>query len=143
MHYPDPTNQDALPESVKVTDAGEQVLLRAAVTEGYQIYECKASTSAPGGFAWQFQAPFAFLKADDGANVLHSTGPVWLYTQDGSEIMAKIGQFTNPDGSVVLPVSPQTPVLFHGYASMSQFIWETLASSARLIKSSACILEKE
>jgi Protein of unknown function (DUF3455) len=101
LHYPDPTNQDALPASVKVTGKDEKVLLRASVTKGYQIYECKASTTTPGTFAWQFQAPFAFLKADNGTNVIHSTGPTWLYTQDGSEIMAKVGQFTNPDGSVV------------------------------------------
>ncbi len=101
ISYPDPTNQDALPDSVKVTTAGDTVLLRAVVIKGYQIYQCKASTTASSGFAWQFQAPFAYLKADDGTNVIHSTGPTWLYTQDGSEIMAKVGQFTNADGSVV------------------------------------------
>lgn len=101
LHYPDPTNQDALPASVKVTTKGEKVLLRASVTKGYQIYECKASTTAPGSFAWQFQAPFAFLKADNGTNVIHSTGPTWLYTEDGSAIMAKVGQFTQPDGTIV------------------------------------------
>jgi len=101
IHYPDPTDQSKLPPSVKVTTPGETVLLRAVVTEGYQIYQCKASTTVAGGFAWQFQAPFAFLKADDGSKVIHSTGPNWLYTQDGSAIIAKVGQFTNPDGSVV------------------------------------------
>src|SRR6516162_4062643 len=66
LTYPDPTNQSALPDSVKVTGSGETVLLRAAVTEGHQIYECQASTTDPSGFAWKLQAPFAFLKADDG-----------------------------------------------------------------------------
>lgn len=99
--YPDPTNQGTLPANVKVTGNGETVLLHASVTEGYQIYECKASTTDPSGFAWQIQAPFAFLKANDGTNVIHSTGPTWLYTKDGSEIRAKVGQFTNPNGSIV------------------------------------------
>jgi hypothetical protein len=99
--YPDPTNQSALPASVKVTDKGETVLLRAPVTEGYQIYECQASSTAKSGFAWTLQAPFAFLKADAGTNVIHSTGPAWLYTQDGSEIIAALGKFTSAKGSVV------------------------------------------
>lgn len=99
--YPDPTNQSSLPASVKVTDKGETVLLRTSVTEGYQIYECQASSTAASGFAWTLQAPFAFLKADAGTNVIHSTGPAWLYTQDGSEIIAALGKFTNTKGSVV------------------------------------------
>jgi len=86
---------------VKVTGSGETVLLRAAVTEGNQIYECQASTTDPSGFAWKFQAPFAFLKADNGTNVIHSTGPVWLNTEDGSIIQAKVGQYTDPSGTVV------------------------------------------
>ena len=99
--YPDPNNQSALPASVKVTGAQETVLLRTAVVEGYQIYECQASTINASGFAWTLQAPFAVLKADQGTNVIHSTGPVWLYTQDGSEVRAAVGNFTTADGSVV------------------------------------------
>lgn len=99
--YPDPTNQDALPDSVKVTGNDEKVLLRAVVTQGSQIYECQASKSDPSGFAWTFQAPFAIAEADDGSNVIHSTGPTWLYTLDQSQIKAKVGQFTRPDGTVV------------------------------------------
>jgi uncharacterized protein DUF3455 len=109
VHYPDPTDQSKLPPSVKVTTPGETVLLRAVVTEGSQIYQCKASTTVASGFAWQFQAPFAFLKADDGSKVIHSTGPTWLYTQDGSAIIAKVGQFTNPDGSVVAASATPNP----------------------------------
>jgi hypothetical protein len=101
LNYPDPTNQSALPDSVKVTDQGETVLIRASVTEGYQIYECQASKTDASGFAWKFQAPFALLKADNAANVVHSTDPTWLYTQDGSEVEAGLGQFTKPDGTVV------------------------------------------
>jgi hypothetical protein len=97
----DPANQDALPDSVKVTGQGEKVLLDVHTTEGYQIYECQASTTDPSGFAWTFQAPFAILSADDGTNVIHSTGPLWLYTQDGSKVEGKVGQFTAPDGKVV------------------------------------------
>jgi hypothetical protein len=99
--YPDPTNQNALPESVKVTGAGETVLLRASVVQGYQMYECQVSTADASGFAWKLQAPFAVLKADQGTNVLHSTGPSWLYTQDGSEVRAAVGKFTTAKGSVV------------------------------------------
>jgi hypothetical protein len=101
MNYPDPTNQNALPESVKVTGQGETVQLRASVVQGYQIYECQTSTTDPSGFAWKLQAPFAVLKADQGTNVLHATGPSWLYTLDGSEIQAAVGKFTTAKGNVV------------------------------------------
>src|SRR5437764_10662286 len=85
FHYPDPSNQKALPDSVKVTAHSETVLLRASVKEGDQIYECQANATDPSGFAWKLQAPFAILNADNGTNVIHSTDPSWLYTQDGSE----------------------------------------------------------
>lgn len=100
-HRSDPADQSALPDSVKVTGQGEKVLLDAYVTKGYQIYECQTSTTDPSGFAWTFQAPFAILEANDGTDVVHSTGPTWLYTQDGSKIEGKVGQFTTPDGKVV------------------------------------------
>lgn len=100
-NYPDPTNQSALPASVKVTGQGETVLLRASVVQGYQMYECQASTTDASGFAWKLQAPFAVLKADQGTNVLHATGPSWLYTLDGSEIQAAVGKFTTAKGNVV------------------------------------------
>ena len=99
--YPDPTNQDALPDSVKVMGNDKKVLLRAVVTQGSQIYECQASKTSPSGFAWTLQAPFALLTADDGTNIIHSTGPSWLYTLDQSQIKATVGQFTQPDGTVV------------------------------------------
>lgn len=101
FNYPDPTNQDAVPAVVRAGGNGETVLLRTSVTEGRQIYECQASTTDPSGFAWKLQAPFAFLKADNGTNVIHSTDPTWLYAEDGSEVKAKVGQFTNPDGTIV------------------------------------------
>jgi hypothetical protein len=101
FRYPDPSDQSNLPDSVKVTSQDETVLLRVSVREGEQIYECQASTTDPDGFAWKFQAPFALLKADNGTNVIHSTDPTWLYTQDGSEVKGKIGQYTRPDGTVV------------------------------------------
>lgn len=104
--YPDPTNQSSLPASVKVTRAGDTVLLQTAVAEGYQIYECQASTTSPGGFAWKLQAPFAILKANAGSNVIHSTGPTWLYTQDGSEIRAAVGKFTSAKGVVAASTTP-------------------------------------
>lgn len=99
--YPDPTKQDALPDSVKVTGNGETVLLRASVTEGYQIYGCQSSTTDPSGFAWKLQTPFAILKADNGTSVMHSVGPSWLYAEDGSLIEGNVGQFTSPDGTAV------------------------------------------
>src|SRR5579859_1013250 len=46
-HYPDPSNQTNLPDSVKVTAQGETVLLRASVQQGSQIYECQASKTDP------------------------------------------------------------------------------------------------
>jgi Protein of unknown function (DUF3455) len=101
FRYPDPSDQSNLPDSVKVTGHDETVLLRASVREGDQIYECQASTTDPSGYAWKFQAPFALLNADNGTNVIHSTDPTWLYTEDGSEVKGKIGQYTNPDGTVV------------------------------------------
>ena len=99
--FPDPSKQDSLPDSVKVTTNGEKVLLRASVTEGSQIYECQASASDPNSFAWKLQAPFALLRADNGTNVVHSTDPTWLFTRDGSEVKGKVGQYTSPDGTIV------------------------------------------
>jgi hypothetical protein len=99
--YPDPTNQSALPASVKVTGTGETVRLSASVSKGYQIYECQVSKTASSGFAWILEAPFAFLKADNGTNVIHSTGPTWLYTLDGSIIQGAVGKFTSANGSVI------------------------------------------
>jgi hypothetical protein len=99
--YPDPTNQDKLPESVKVKGEGLTVLLSAPVVQGSQIYECQASTTDASGFAWKVQAPFAFLKASDGRNVIHSTGPAWLYTLDGSIVLAAVGKFTDSTGATV------------------------------------------
>jgi hypothetical protein len=99
--YPDPTNQDKLPESVKVKGDGLTVLLSAPVVQGSQIYECQASTTDASGFAWKVQAPFAFLKASDGRNVIHSTGPAWLYTLDGSIVLAAVGKFTDSTGATV------------------------------------------
>lgn len=101
LHYPDPSDQSKLPDSVKVTGEGETVLLRATVSEGRQIYDCQTSTTDPSGYAWKFQAPFALLKADDGTNVIHSTDPTWLYTQDGSEVEGHVGQYSNPDGTII------------------------------------------
>ena len=107
FHYPDPSDQRALPDSVKVTDNHELVLLRVSVKEGNQIYECQASPTDPSGYAWKLQAPFALLKADNGTNVIHSTDPTWLYTEDGSEVEGQIGQFTRPDGTVVPATATQ------------------------------------
>jgi Protein of unknown function (DUF3455) len=110
-NYPDPTDQSALPESVRVTAKGETVLLRAAVVEGYQIYECQPSTTDSSGFAWKLQAPFAFLKTDANTNILHSTGPSWLYTQDGSEIRAALGKFTANGKVVPASATPDTTTI--------------------------------
>lgn len=99
QHYPNPSDQSGLPDAVKVTNQGDTVLLSASVTQGYQIYECQASTTDPSGYAWKLQAPFALLKAPDGTNVIHSTDPTWLYTDDGSEVKAQVGQYTKPDGT--------------------------------------------
>src|SRR5262249_36201698 len=79
----------------------ETVLLRGSVTEGYQIYECQASMTDKSGYAWKLQAPFAALKTDEGTNIIHSTGPTWLYTLDSSEVRAALGKFTNSSGNVV------------------------------------------
>jgi hypothetical protein len=107
FRYPDPSDQSNLPDSVKATGQDETVLLRVSVREGDQIYECQASTTDPSGYAWNLQAPFALLNADNGTNVIHSTDPTWLYTQDGSEVKGKIGQYASPDGTVV--ASTATP----------------------------------
>ncbi|HEY4385829.1 MAG TPA: DUF3455 domain-containing protein, partial [Ktedonobacteraceae bacterium] len=98
--YPDPNNQNALPASVKVTGSGKTVLLRASVVQGYQVYECQANPTKKNSFAWALQSPLAILKTDQGTNVIHSAGPSWLYTQDGSMIVGAIGNFTSSNGKV-------------------------------------------
>jgi hypothetical protein len=97
--YPNPTDQSGLPASVRVTTTGETVRLSASVSQGTQIYECQTSTTTAGSFTWNLQAPFAFLKATNGTNVIHSTGPTWLYTLDESIIEGAVGTFTSANGS--------------------------------------------
>ncbi|HTK07634.1 MAG TPA: DUF3455 domain-containing protein [Ktedonobacteraceae bacterium] len=99
--YPDPSNQKALPASVKVTGSGETVLLRASVVQGYQVYECQPSPTNKNSFAWALQSPLTILKTDQGTNIIHSAGPSWLYTQDGSMIVGAIGNFTSSNHKVV------------------------------------------
>jgi Protein of unknown function (DUF3455) len=98
--YPDPNDQSTLPSSVKVTN-GDTVLLRAIVTQGYQVYECQASSTSASGFAWTLQSPLAILKADQGTNVIHSAGPSWLYTQDGSMVTGAVAASATQDVSAV------------------------------------------
>jgi len=97
-----PEKQVGVPDIVKVT-GNKKVVYAAPVTDGIQIWECVAvaKTVNPSGFDWKNQAPFAFLKGDDGTNVIHSTDPTWLYTLDGSEVKAKVSKSTGKDGKQV------------------------------------------
>ena len=69
--------------------ANETPFLEASGT-GVQIYECLASTEAPGTFAWTFQAPEAVL-TDRGGHVIgrHYAGPTWE-ARDGSRVLGQL-----------------------------------------------------
>jgi hypothetical protein len=105
-NYPDPMDQSALPAAVRVNtdsngdgDTDESVLVSASVDEGYQVYECQTSSTSSTGYAWTLQAPYTILRTSNGNVILHSTGPSWFYTPDGSMVVGATGTYTDANGN--------------------------------------------
>ncbi len=68
----------------------DEALAATLSAKGVQIYECRASTKAPGGHAWVFIAPEADLFDADGSQIgLHGAGPFWQAV-DGSRIVGHV-----------------------------------------------------
>jgi hypothetical protein len=68
-----------VPEAVKVPDGNRKIAVMPA--RGVQTYQC-------AGGVWTFVQPDAILKDHGRAEVLHSKGPVWTSTRDGSSVTA-------------------------------------------------------
>jgi hypothetical protein len=65
-------------------------LLESVAARGFQIYECRADSAAPGGAKWVFVAPDAELFDSRGARVgKHYAGPHWEAI-DGSKVVAEV-----------------------------------------------------
>ena len=68
-----------VPEVIKVPAGNKKVATMPA--RGVQTYQCAAG-------AWTFLQPDAILRYHGRAEVLHSKGPVWTSTRDGSSVTA-------------------------------------------------------
>jgi uncharacterized protein DUF3455 len=73
------THRDSVPEAIKVPDGNKRTAVMPA--EGVQTYQCTTG-------AWVFLQPDAILRNRGRAEVLHSKGPVWTSTRDGSSVTA-------------------------------------------------------
>ena len=67
-----------IPSEIRVPKASRLVFRG----EGYQIYRCNSQGS------WEFQAPLATLRDEDGQVVEHFVGPTWQ-ADDGSSVVGK------------------------------------------------------
>lgn len=78
----------AVPEALK-PGAAESLAI-VAPAKGVQIYECRASKNAPGGYEWAFVAPEADLMDANGRKIgRHYAGPVWE-SADGSKVQGAV-----------------------------------------------------
>lgn len=68
-----------VPEAIKVPAGNKKIAAMPA--RGVQTYQCTAG-------AWTFLQPDAILVNRGRAEVLHSKGPVWTSTRDGSSVTA-------------------------------------------------------
>jgi hypothetical protein len=73
------THGHDVPKAVKVPDGNKKVAVMPA--RGVQTYQCTNG-------AWVFLQPDAILRNRGQAEVLHSKGPVWTSTRDGSSVTA-------------------------------------------------------
>jgi Protein of unknown function (DUF3455) len=68
-----------VPEPIRVPAGNERIAVMPA--RGVQTYQCTDG-------AWTFLQPDAILRHQGRAEVLHSRGPVWTSTKDGSSVTA-------------------------------------------------------
>jgi hypothetical protein len=68
-----------VPDVIKVPAGNKKIAVMSA--RGVQTYQCVNG-------AWTFLQPDAILRDHGRAEVLHSKGPVWTSTRDGSSVTA-------------------------------------------------------
>ena len=71
--------QVQIPDAVKVPSDGK--LAASFEGHGVQIYQCTSN-------AWTLSQPAAIISDNGSPVALHSKGPVWISTIDGSEVSA-------------------------------------------------------
>jgi Protein of unknown function (DUF3455) len=85
-HQPAPTSsKTAAPQQVQIPDAVKvpsgNKLVGSFVGGGVQIYQCANNS-------WTLLEPAAIISDNGNPIALHSKGPVWISTIDGSEVSA-------------------------------------------------------
>jgi Protein of unknown function (DUF3455) len=85
-HQPEPTsNRTAAPQQARIPDAVKvpsgNKLAGSFEGRGVQIYQCANN-------AWTLLQPAAIISDDGNPIALHSKGPRWISTLDGSEVIA-------------------------------------------------------
>ena len=86
-HQPEPTSSSktTVPQQVQIPDAVKvpsgNKLAHSFEGRGVQIYQC-------AGNSWTLLQPAAIISDNGKPIALHSKGPVWISTVDGSEVSA-------------------------------------------------------
>lgn len=95
------TSAIEVPESLK--PGGYESLAFIAPAKGVQIYQCRASKNAAGGYAWAFVAPEADLMDANGKKIgRHYAGPVWE-AADGSKVQGALQARADAPASNAIP----------------------------------------
>jgi hypothetical protein len=96
----EPPPAPTVPDAIRVPDANDKVLLRAAAS-GVQIYTCSESAGTTS-YGWTLTAPDAML-FDDHMKMIghHFAGPSWELT-DGSKIEGMaVQKAASPDSTAI------------------------------------------
>ncbi|HET9139000.1 DUF3455 domain-containing protein [Actinophytocola sp.] len=80
-----------VPEVIRVPAGNRPLAVMPA--RGVQTYQCTAG-------AWTFLQPDAILRHRGQATVLHTRGPVWTSTRDGSSVTAAAQASSPVDGAI-------------------------------------------
>jgi hypothetical protein len=87
----------------KLKPGADESLARIAPAKGVQIYECRASKNAAGGYEWAFVAPEADLMDANGRTIgRHYAGPVWE-AADGSKVQGALQARADAPASNAIP----------------------------------------
>jgi hypothetical protein len=88
-----------VPDVIKLPDGNRLAFYLDA--EGVQIYECRASATAPSGFAWSLLAPDADLFKPNGRPAgTHYAGPTWEYLDGSTVVAARVSSYVDDPASI-------------------------------------------
>jgi len=88
---PESVSTGRVPEEIRVP-AGHR-LIAVMPAQGVQTYQCT-------GGAWTFLQPDAILQHRGRATVLHTRGPVWTSTRDGSSVTGAAQASSPVEGAI-------------------------------------------